>query len=71
MFKMLKEELKSILKELNSHHRDKSYLIENYIEERLNKSIEVYYKSLIESCNSILNTYKNDFKTMKKVISNL
>ena len=68
---MLKKELISMVTELNSHHRNKNYLINNYIEERLNKSIEVYYQSLVESYNSILNTYKNDFKTMKKVVSNL
>ena len=68
---MFKNELKEIILDLGQHHRKPPQLLKMYIEERLNNSISVYYSSLIENCNSIMNIYGNSIRSIKKVISNL
>lgn len=56
----------SIIKELSYYQNtDKNEILRKAIKERLNKSLEVYYKELIQSFNSL--EYKNPFNIMKKV----
>lgn len=46
---MLKNHLNTIKSDLSSHHRSKSQLLNYYIQLRLTKSLQVYYKDLNES----------------------
>ena len=56
----------NILKEMSNHHRDKAELLEYYIITRLNKSLSVYYDSLIKS-SEYLEQRKNKLKVMKNI----
>ena len=46
---MVLEELYNIKNELNGFKRNKKELIIYYINERLNKSLETYYRTLVDS----------------------
>ena len=48
---MFKQELLSIRNDLNKHHRDKSKLLEYYINTRLNKTIDAYYSDIMDNYN--------------------
>lgn len=62
---MTKDNLYDILEELNQYKRDKSQLIVFYINERLNKSLETYYKTMINSFNFVAK--QNELKLMKSL----
>ena len=60
----------SIIKELSYYQNtDRNEILRKAIKERLNESLEVYYKELIQSFNSL--EYKNPFNIMKKVNKNV
>ncbi len=65
---MFKDNLINELKFLSTKHKTQSELIENYIQERLNKSLEIYYENLLSSYNTILNCTNDDMKIIKEVI---
>ena len=46
---MFKDILVTILNDIQSHKRDKTLLMQMYIEDRLNKSLITYYKEISES----------------------
>ena len=46
---MFKDILDTILNDIQSHKRDKTLLMQMYIEDRLNKSLITYYKEISES----------------------
>lgn len=60
-----KERLDCIAEDLKKHKRDKATLLEMYINDRLNKSLEVYYNELSDSLQYLAG--KNDIKIMKKI----
>ena len=68
---MFKDNLLDIYQDLKEHHRDKNDLLASYIETRLNKSLEVYYESVLNSYNTILNCTNNQMKIIKKVIKGM
>lgn len=59
--------LNNIMNELNSHiGRDRDTLWEEYVKERLNKSLTTYYDSLIKSADYLAER-KNKLKVMKNI----
>lgn len=68
---MFKDNLLDIQSELKQHRNDKNDLLAGYIESRLNKSLEVYYESVLNSYNTILNCTNNQMKIIKKVIKGM
>lgn len=62
---MFEDTLAEILKDLNNHKRDKAMLLEMYINDRLNKSLETYYKELSDSLQYLAT--KSDIKILKKL----
>lgn len=54
-----------MLEELNEHKRDKRYLTQIFIQDRLNKSIETYYDDLTRSYNSL--KQKNELHVLRKL----
>ncbi len=54
-----------ILEDLNNHKRDKKSLLLNYVNERLNKSLRVYYSELMNSFNYL--RYKDELKLSKNI----
>jgi hypothetical protein len=62
---MFKQELLSIRNDLNKYHRDKSKLLEYYINTRLNKTIDAYYSDIMDSYNYLNN--RNEFNMIKRM----
>lgn len=58
-------DFRSIIEDLNRHKRDRNSLLEEYINERLRKSLYTYYKELSTSV-SVLNR-KDNMKVMKNL----
>ena len=58
-------DLEGMLKDLSLYHRNKSDLKILYINERLNKSLETYYKELSSSLDYLSN--RNQENLAKKV----
>lgn len=63
-----KSNLLEILKDLAIKNRGKKELLEYYIKERLNKSLNTYYESLLKSQNRIL--HKNTLKVVRSINKN-
>ena len=62
---MFKQELLSIRNDLNKYHRDKSTLLEYYINTRLNKTIDAYYSDIMDNYNYLNN--RNEFNMIKRM----
>ena len=62
---MFEQELLSIRNDLNKHHRDKSKLLEYYINTRLNKTIDAYYSDIMDNYNYLNN--RNEFNMIKRM----
>lgn len=62
---MFEQELLSIRNDLNKHHRDKSKLLEYYINTRLNKTIDAYYSDIMDSYNYLNN--RDEFNMIKRM----
>ena len=62
---MFKQELLSIRNYLNKYHRDKSKLLEYYINTRLNKTIDAYYSDIMDSYNYLNN--RDEFNMIKRM----
>lgn len=62
---MFKQELLLIRNDLNKHHRDKSKLLEYYINTRLNKTIDAYYSDIMDNYNYLNN--RNEFNMIKRM----
>ena len=58
-------DLEGMLKDLSLYHRNKNDLKILYINERLNKSLEIYYKELSSSLDYLSN--RNQENLAKKV----
>lgn len=58
--------LNRMLKDLDNYReKDKSILLEKYVNDRLSKSLQVYYDSLIKSLNSLIN--KDAYKVLQSI----
>ena len=58
--------LNRMLKDLDNYReKDKSILLEKYVNDRLSKSLQVYYHSLIKSLNSLTN--KDAYKVLQSI----
>lgn len=62
---MFKQELLLIRNDLNKYHRDKSKLLEYYINTRLNKTIDAYYSDIMDSYNYLNN--RDEFNMIKRM----
>ena len=62
---MFKSKLYNILNDLKQHQRDRSTIMEESVQERLNKSLNEYNKSIADSYNYL--TYRNSLRVMKKL----
>ncbi len=62
---MFEQELLSIRNDLNKYHRDKSKLLEYYINTRLNKTIDAYYSDIMDSYNYLNN--RDEFNMIKRM----
>ena len=62
---MFEQELLSIRNDLNKHHRDKSKLLEYYINTRLSKTIDAYYSDIMDSYNYLNN--RDEFNMIKRM----
>ncbi len=62
---MFEQELLLIRNALNKHHRDKSKLLEYYINTRLNKTIDAYYSDIMDNYNYLNN--RNEFNMIKRM----
>ena len=62
---MFKQELLLIRNDLNKHHRDKSKLLEYYINTRLNKTIDAYYSDIMDNYNYLNN--RDEFNMIKRM----
>ena len=60
-----KDQLLVILNDMSNYHRDKNKLLSFYVSNRLNKSLQTYYKEL-SNCVSFLEK-KNSEKIAKKL----
>lgn len=59
--------LKSMLKDINKHKRDKNKLLEYYVQKRLNTSLKNYYKELLETYDFLTHREaKKVFKALNK-----
>lgn len=61
----MKDKLYNIIEDLNKHKRNKDDLLTEYISERLNKSLQVYYGQLMNSFNFL--KYKNGQTVIKNI----
>lgn len=61
----MKNKLYNIIEDLNKHKRNKDDLLIEYVSERLNKSLHVYYGQLMNSFNFL--KYKNSQTVMKNM----
>ncbi len=57
---MLNTHLKNIQIELNKRHRPKNQLLESYVQLRLLKSLQTYYKEISNSSQYLLNRNPNN-----------
>ena len=62
---MFEQELLLIRNDLNKHHRDKSKLLEYYINTRFNKTIDAYYSDIMDSYNYLNN--RDEFNMIKRM----
>ncbi len=51
----VEQTLKDMLKDINEHKRSKENLLEHFVSMRLDKSIQTYYKQLLESVDYLAN----------------
>lgn len=51
----VEQTLKDMLKDINKHKRSKENLLEHFVSMRLDKSIQTYYKQLLESVDYLSN----------------
>ena len=54
-----------VLKDLSKHHRSKSKLLIDCMSDRLNKSLQVYYKEVNNSYDYLVN--KDSYKVAKLI----
>ena len=62
---MFKDILYSMLNDMSKYHRDKDDLLAYYINKRLNKSLQVYYKELSKSIEYL--SSKSELKVLKNM----
>ena len=61
--------LKEMLKSLSKHKRDKNTLLSLYVEERLNKTVSVYYKEMLASAQAL--SYYTPEKVLDRMSKNI
>jgi molecular chaperone GrpE (heat shock protein) len=57
--------LERILDDLSRHHRDKSTVMTESVDERLSKAVEVYYKELMDSLEYL--SKKNSARVLRGI----
>lgn len=62
--------IEGMLKEIQEHKRNKEDLLPIYVQERINKQIQTYYKQLMDSY-SILSHQQNEVKVAKNLIKEI
>ena len=65
VIKMLKQELNIILNDLNKRNRSKSKMLEQFVSNRLDASLNTYYSELLESYEFLKS--RNQLKLAKKI----
>lgn len=62
--------IEGMLKEIQAHKRNKEDLLPMYVQERINKQIQTYYKQIMDSY-SILSHQQNEVKVAKNLIKEI
>ena len=62
---MFKQQLSIILKDLNKHKRNKSQLLEEAVQKRLDLSLQTYYRDILESYEFL--SSRNALKLARKL----
>lgn len=62
---MFKHQLSIILKDLNNHKRNKSQLLEEAVQKRLDLSLQTYYRDILESYEFL--SSRNALKLARKL----
>ena len=63
---VVEQNLKEMLQDLQAHQRDKSTLLVGYVEDRLNKTVDTYYRSVLQSAKLL--ERRNPDKVAKSII---
>lgn len=66
----MKKILEEMLLEMQKYKRNKEDLLPMYIQKRINKQVQSYYKQILENYN-ILQHQNNEPNTIKKIVKNL
>lgn len=67
---MTKYIIEGMISEIQKHKRKKEDLLPMYVQERINKQVQSYYKQILESYN-ILQHQNDEPNTIKKIVKNL
>ena len=62
---MTQSDIYKMLAELSEHKRDKRYLTQIFIQDRLNKSVQTYYEDVTKSYESL--KCKNEVHILRKL----
>lgn len=62
---MFRDILFNMLEDMSAYHRDKETLLTIHINERLNKSLQTYYKEISKSLDYLSN--RNELSILKKM----
>ena len=65
----LKVNLTEMLTDIQKHQRNKNVLLSLYVEERLNKTVSVYYKDMIASAKAL--SYYTPEKVLDRMSKNI
>ena len=66
----MKKILEEMLLEMQKYKRNKEDLLPMYIQKRINKQVQSYYKQILENYN-ILQHQNDEPNTIKKIVKNL
>lgn len=61
----MKKTVEKMLHDIKLRNRPKEQLLQYYIQKRLNKTVSIYYKELLSSCQSL--EQHNEVSVLKKL----
>lgn len=67
---MMENIIEGMLLEIQKHKRKKEDLLPLYVQKRINKQVQSYYKQILESYN-VLQHQNDEPSTVKKIAKNL
>lgn len=66
---MTKQIIEKMLRDIKLRNRPKEQLLQFYIQKRLNRTVSIYYKELMSSCQSL--EQHNEMSVLKKLTKDL